>query len=96
MEVEVEEVLEIRESTLGRPDLGSWVGGLPSGGSLLSETLLELEGEREREEDLSRETSDFGLGFLSRRKKPVKRLSLDEPAGECESAGGWSTSGTER
>ena len=45
--VEMDEAWEVRESTLGRPDLCSWTdcGGLPSGGSLLSESLLELVGE---------------------------------------------------
>lgn len=51
------EVWEVRDSMLRRPDLGSSVGdgGLPSGGSFLSEALLESDGEREREEERSRE-----------------------------------------
>lgn len=101
----VEERLGVWESRLCRPDLDSWteVGGLPSGGSLLSEALLELDGEQEREEDRSRETSDLGPPSL-RRKKPGRRL--DEPGGECGSSafglreggslGGWSTPETER
>ena len=57
--VETAEACEVRESTLRRPGLSSWTGdgGLPSGGSLLSETLLELDGEEEREGDRSRDTS---------------------------------------
>ena len=45
--VEMAEECEIRESTLGRVDLGSRTdgGGLPSGRSLLREPLLELDGE---------------------------------------------------
>jgi len=98
---------------LGRVDLDSWTdaGGLPSGGSLLRETLLELDGEGERVGDGSWEISwDLGLLPLSRsrRKKPVKRPSLRESAiewatsflglreGEGGSLAGWSTPGTER
>jgi hypothetical protein len=52
---EMEEVWEVRESTLGRPDLvpvRMLEGYLPAG-SLLSEPLLELDGEGERVGDLS-------------------------------------------
>ena len=57
--VETEEACEARESTLGRLDFGSFTddGGLPSGGSLLSEVLLELDGEGVRTEDRSWETA---------------------------------------
>ena len=111
--VETAEVWEVRESTLRRP--GLWPrtdpGGLPSEGSLPSEILLEVDGEGERVGDRSRETLwGFDLASLSRsrRKKPVKRLSLRESAtefvssclglgdGEWESFGGWSAPGTER
>ena len=53
--VETDEECDARESMLGRPDLGSCrdLGGLPSEGSLLSESPLELEGEGERVGDCS-------------------------------------------
>lgn len=69
----------------------------------MRETLLELDGEGEREEDRSWERPGFDLGFLSRRKKPDKRLSLGGRCasstlnlGEGEFLAGWSTPGTER
>ena len=64
-------------------------GGLPSGGALLSETLLELDGERERVEDRSWEgLRDFALLPLlrSRRRKPDNRSSLRESGIECASS----------
>lgn len=110
--VETEDAWEVRESILRLPGLRSWEddGGLPSGGSLLSETLLEFEGEGEREGDRSRETSwDFDFVSLSRsrRRKPAKRPSLRESASEWASsllgleeeeefAAGWSPPGTAR
>ena len=55
----MDEECEVRESMLCRPDLGSCTdaGGLPSEGSLLSESLLELDGEGERAGDRSCERS---------------------------------------
>jgi len=88
--VAIDEACEVRESMLGRVDLGSRTdaGGLPSVGLLLSETPLELEGEGERVGDCSLERPrDLDLVSLSRlrRKKPVKRPSLRESANECMS-----------
>ena len=85
--VETDEVWEVRESTLRRPRLWSRTdsGGLPSEGSLPHEILLEVDGEGERVGDRSREISwGFDLAPLSRsrRKKPVKRVSLRESAVE--------------
>jgi len=109
--VEMAEECEIRESTLGRADLGSSTdcGGLPSGRSLLKEPLLGWDREEARTGGCSW-PGDFDLACLSRsrRKKPDKRPSLRDSGIECasslldsgeevgESFAGWSTGGTER
>jgi len=87
----MDEVWEVRESMLGRPDLGSCTdaGGLPSEGLLLRESLVELEGEGERAGDRSWErlrSLDLVSLLRSRRKKPVRRPSLRESAIECTSS----------
>ena len=85
------EMEEVRESTLCCLGLCCWVraGALPSGGALLRETLLELDGEGERVGDRSWERlGDLGLPFFSRsrRRKPERRSSLRESAIECASS----------
>jgi hypothetical protein len=89
--VEMAEDCEIRESTLGRADLGSSTdgGGLPSGWSLLKEPLVELDMEVARTGGLSWEgPGDLDLACLSRsrRKNPVKRPSLRDSGIECASS----------
>lgn len=89
--VEMVEEWEVRESTLGRLGLCSCMraGGLFSGGSLLTETTLELDGEGERVEDRSWEgPGDVDLASLPRLRprKPDKRSP------PCESAIEWASS----
>jgi len=82
---------EIRDSTLGRADLGSCTdgGGLTSGRSLLRERLLEPDREGAQTGGCSWEGPgglDLACLSRSRRIKPDKRPSLRDSGIECASS----------